>query len=167
MKFSDSRFEPFIKWLFKWEGTVYENDPDDPGGATKYGIDQRSHPKENIRLLTTERAKEIYWQEYWLPIRADKLENGVAEVVANIAINAGKGRASKWLQQACGAIVDGDIGPKTISLANAMDNKILAKTLLDRTEEHYRSIAKGKLSKFLKGWLNRNNSLREYISERF
>ena len=45
-----SRFyNKIIPWIFKWEGTVFEKDPDDPGGATKFGIDQMSH-------LTVERV---------------------------------------------------------------------------------------------------------------
>jgi len=46
--------DEIIPWLFKWEGTYYEDDKDDPGGATKFGIDQRSHPHVDIRNLTAE-----------------------------------------------------------------------------------------------------------------
>ena len=109
---NDPRFKSWFEWLLKWEGTVFENDPDDPGGATKFGIDQRSHPKEDIRNLTRERAAQIYWDEYWTRSKADKMPAKVGEVVANIAVNAGHGRASRWLQHAVGATVDGEIGPK-------------------------------------------------------
>lgn len=50
----------------------YVNDPEDPGGETKYGIAKRYHPKEIIKNLTLDRAKEIYLQEYWLPAGCDK-----------------------------------------------------------------------------------------------
>lgn len=159
----DARFKKWFDWILKWEGTVFENDPDDPGGATKFGIDQRSHPKENIRALTKERAAEIYWDEYWTRCRAHEMPAKVGEVVANIAVNAGHGRASKWLQAATGQTQDGSIGPKTMQAALLADHTQLAKALLDRTEVHYRSIAKGSLAKFLRGWLNRNNDLRTFI----
>ena len=156
-------FNKFIPWLYSWEGIVYENDPDDPGGATKFGIDKASHPNVDIKNLTADGAKQIYWDSYWNAVHAEELPTGVREVVANIGVNAGKRRAAEWLQAAVGAVVDGNIGPNTIALANAMDAKVLATKLLDRTEQHYRSIAKGTLSKFLTGWLNRNNDLRKLI----
>src|SRR6478735_11274468 len=53
-------FDEYFDWLVPWEGAAYENVPGDPGGPTKYGIDQRSHPDVNIRALTKEQAKAIY-----------------------------------------------------------------------------------------------------------
>lgn len=157
------RFLTFIPFIFKWEGEVYENDPDDPGGATKFGIDQRSHPGEDIRHLTKERAEQIYWTTYWAAVRGDLLPPGVGEVCFNIAVNAGIGRASRWLQEYCGVVQDGNVGPKTIAAAEQAGAG-LAPRLLDRMEEHYRSIAHGQLTKFLPGWLNRNNDLRQWIA---
>jgi lysozyme family protein len=171
---STPRFLAFMPFIFEWEGG-YDNDPDDPGGETKYGIDKRSHPNEDIKNLTKERAQEIYFAEYWQKARCEELPKNVGEVVMNIAVNAGHGRAGKWLQQACNEfysgsdlVVDGSIGPKTIAAAVEVEqlfpHKVLAEALLDRTEQHYRSIARGRLAKFLKGWLNRNNSLRRWVA---
>jgi lysozyme family protein len=159
----DQRFLNFFNWLLQWEGTVYENDPDDPGGATKFGIDQRSHPRENIRNLTRERAAEIYWKTYWTAMRCHEMPLKVGEVVGNIAVNAGPGRASKWLQTALGVVADGQIGPKTMAAFKGRDPEQLANALLERTEQHYRSIANGRLAKFLRGWLNRNRDMKRYI----
>jgi len=157
------RFKTFFHWLLKWEGTVFENDPDDPGGATKFGIDQRSHPNEDIRNLTMDRAAEIYWEAYWTPLCVESLPAKVGEVIANIGVNAGKSRAVKWLQAIVDAKVDGVIGSETIHKANAMDANDLANKLLIRTEGHYVSIAKGRMAKFLKGWKNRNNDLHAFL----
>ena len=38
----------------------YVNDPDDPGGETKYGISKRSYPALDIKNLTVEQATAIY-----------------------------------------------------------------------------------------------------------
>lgn len=158
------RFTKWLNWILKWEGTTFEDDKDDPGGATKFGIDQRSHPNENIRNLTQDRAAEIYWNEYWTRSKAHLMPLGVGEVVGNIAVNAGLSRASKWLQTDVGATVDGQIGAKTLKAVNEHNPDMLANQLLQQTEAHYRSIAKGPLAKFLKGWLNRNNDLRSFIA---
>lgn len=158
------RFDAFMPFIFEWEGG-YDNDPDDPGGETKYGIDKRSHPNEDIKNLTKARASEIYFDSYWSDSLCDAMPALVGEVVMNIAVNAGPARAAKWLQAAVGATVDGDIGPKTIAAAGAFGSpRQLANILLDRTEAHYRSIARGRLAKFLRGWLNRNNALRTWVA---
>lgn len=160
---STQRFLDFMPFIFKWEGG-YDNDPDDPGGETNFGIDKRSHPHEDIRNMTKARATEIYWSEYWLPMHGDEWPVGSGEVAFNIAVNAGKGRAIKWTQALVGVPVDGGLGPITLGAIRAYSGP-LAEQLLDRTEAHYRSIARGRLAKFLKGWLNRNNDLRAYIAK--
>lgn len=157
----NARFDKWFEWLMKWEGEVYENDPDDAGGETKYGIDKRSHPELDIRNLTREQAKDIYRREYWGRVKADELPYPVGEVVADIAVNNGPVRAAKWLQEAIGAAPDGIIGPRTLVAANRLPAQSLALALIHRREIFYRSIARGNQAKFLRGWLNRNNSLKD------
>jgi lysozyme family protein len=133
-------FTDIIPWLFEWEGTVFENDPDDPGGATKYGIDQRSHPEVNIRNLTADQATEIYWNDYWLKSGADKLPTPYAEVVFNCAVNMGTGRSNEFDQ-----IAKGD-----------------PEKFLELQEAKYRSLAENpRRAKYLNGWINRTESLRK------
>ena len=56
----NNRFDWIIKFVLDAEGG-YTNDPVDPGGETNYGIDKRSHPDVNIKELTIEEAKDIYF----------------------------------------------------------------------------------------------------------
>lgn len=154
--------ERYWKFLWKWEGTSFENDPDDPGGATKFGIDQRSHPDVDIRHLTEAKAKDIYRKDYWKKIKGGELPENLALVVMDIAVNNGSGRAAKWLQELAGVTVDGVIGPITIAASKKL-NEVDIASLLDRREAFYRAIAKGRMAKFLKGWLNRNNDLRKLV----
>lgn len=49
----------------------YNDDPNDPGQATKFGISKRYHPSEDIKNLTIDRAKAIYLNEYWIPAKCD------------------------------------------------------------------------------------------------
>ncbi len=162
---ADYSFDRYFEWLIPWEGSVYENDPDDPGGATKYGIDQRSHPTVNIRNLTKEQAKAIYRAEYWRAIAGDKLPPRTAWAVMDAAVNCGSRQAARWLQRAVVVDDDGIIGPKTLAAARTMDDAVLASRVLDQREAHYRALAKkGRFGKYLKGWLNRNNSLRKAVA---
>jgi lysozyme family protein len=135
------RFLTFMPFIFEWEGETYENDPDDPGGATKFGIDQRSHPNVDIKNLTKDQAMEIYWQE-WLADGCEEKGSPFAEVFFNCAVNMGLGRAKQF-----------DAG------VNGED----AKGFLDLQESYYRRLAAGhrNFQKYLKGWLNRTNALRQ------
>ena len=66
------KFKDLIDGVLVREGG-YVDHPSDPGGETKYGIAKRSHPKEDIKNLTKERAAEIYEKDYWIPSRASSL----------------------------------------------------------------------------------------------
>lgn len=141
------RFLHMIPFLWEWEGTKFENDPSDPGGATKFGVDQRSHPHEDIRNLTEERAKEIYWAdkpEGWQPNDCEDLPFPLGEVFFNACVNCGPARARKLLEE---------------SGRNAAH-------FLDAQAAFYRRLvaARPKSQKYLKGWLNRIEGLRKYLS---
>lgn len=163
------RFQRALDFVLKWETVldrqgkpIAENDPDDSGGLTKFGIDQRSHPNVDICSLTREAAAAIYHRDYWLSVRAHELPLSIGEIVFDIAVNNGKWRAIRWLQEAVGAKADGFIGPKTLRAAFDSEIDQLASTLLCRREKFYRRIGRGRRVKYLKGWLNRNASLRKF-----
>lgn len=147
---TSTRFGNIIPFIWKWEcvrdrkgNVISENDPDDPGGLTKYGIDQRSHPHVRIKSLTEAQARDIYWNEYWSPNKCETMERGLGEVHFNACVNAGAGRAAKLLAASGGSW----------------------ERYLDEQEAFYRRLAaaKPRLSKFLKGWLNRTSDLRKTL----
>lgn len=155
-------FESAITKLLKDEGG-YANHKNDKGGETAYGISKRSYPNVDIKNLTVEKAKDIYYTDFWNTGPYDKLVCGpLAEKVFNTAVNAGNSRAFKLLQQAanaCGAniAVDGAIGPKTITAVNALDGqKVLAAYRVEQAN-FYKAIVQRDPSQsvFLKGWLAR------------
>ena len=67
----------------------YVNDPDDPGGETKWGISKRSYPHLDIAALTREEAREIYLRDFWSRINADRLPFSIAYQLLDFAINSG------------------------------------------------------------------------------
>lgn len=138
------RFLEFIPFIFKWEGG-YDNDPDDPGGETKFGIDKRSHPEVDIRHLTQESATEIYWREYWVKHGCEWLDRPLGEVFFNACVNCGAGRA------------------RTLLAATAAPPTATA--FLAAQEAFYRRLvaARPGLRKFLKGWLNRTADLQRTV----
>ncbi len=141
-----------------------EHDEDDPGGTTKYGIDQRSHPGVNIAKLTKAQAIEIYRNDYWTRAQCDALPDGFAEACFDIAVNNGLGQSAKMLQFAVGTKVDGWVGKLTLAAAQKAGTPGLLR-LLNRREDFYRALVKEKpkMKKWLKGWVNRNNDLRKFV----
>lgn len=81
--------------------------------GTKYGVSAASYPNLDIKNLTLQAARDIYWKDYWVPSGAQLVTAGPSLLVFDAAVNAGNSRARKWLQLACGAKADGVIGPKT------------------------------------------------------
>lgn len=155
-------FVAFFEFLKEWEGTTYENDPADPGGETKYGIDKRSHPTVDIQSLTEEAAKHIYWQEWNAQGVAD-FPCPLREVYFNYCVNTGQSRAVKLVQQALGLKIDGIFGPKTKAAIAKCDHVAVAHNVIDFADSFYRSLDK---PRFIKGWLNRNNAMRSLIGRK-
>jgi lysozyme family protein len=142
-----------LPFLFLWEGTSYEDDPDDPGNTppkganqyyrgTKYGIDARSHPNIDIKNLTADSAGDIYWSD-WLRMGCDHLSQNTGWVFFDTAQNLGIGRANEFLKQS-----NGNLGK-----------------FLDLREEKYRQIGQDhpRLEKFVRGWINRAEDLRKQV----
>lgn len=97
----DSRnndFERAVKFTLKWEGG-YVNDPRDPGGETKYGISKRSYPTLDIKSLTLNDAKYIFYQNYWLKAGCDQLFYPMNIIVFDTAVNCGTIRAKEFLEE--------------------------------------------------------------------
>lgn len=160
-------FNPRSKWG-DYDFATWENDPDDPGGLTKFGIDQRSHPSVNIKALSLDTANQIYFLEDWLPTGAEHLPAGYGEVLFDIHVNGGNGPV--MLQEALNVllpkdrqlVMDGVIGLRTHQ-AMLDEGKAGLLEFLHQREARYRELAqKPRLAKFLDGWLQRNNDLKTF-----
>jgi lysozyme family protein len=97
------------------------NNPNDPGGHTKYGISQHSYPNEDISAMTKERAKVIFKRDFWDRVHAENLFDGVAWQAADFAYNSGPETAVRYLQRALGVADDGHWGPISQAAADASD----------------------------------------------
>jgi len=158
-------WDDYFDLLMEFEGTSYENDPRDPGGATKFGVDQRSHPGVDIRSLTRKGAEAIYLTEY-AASAASKLPEPVNFVYFDWAVNAGESAAARGLQKALGfSRADGIVGPRTMAAANEMlasgqIGKLVQKISAAR-DLFYMNLAYASPSKhvFLKGWQRRAKAM--------
>ena len=167
-------FDEIIEVVLEHEGG-YVDDPDDRGGATNWGVTQAVYEdfvgykcdKEEIKNMDEDTAKEIYYEKFWKPSRADKLPAEVRETYFDMVVNHGQGGAVKILQQACNnkrkpenyIAVDGGIGPNTIRAAANLKNWELQ---VERSGYYWNLVFKGSKYtqrttqvKFIRGWIRR------------
>lgn len=153
--------EIFLKCMhivLKNEGG-YVNHPSDPGGETNMGICKKYYPDEDIKNLTKERALQIYYVDYWLPMRLEQLkdENIILQVF-DFGVNAGLKTSIKTLQRLLGTDVDGVIGPITAYFAINYKGDLVEDFKSVRECFYINlTIKKPQLRVFLWGWLNRVN----------
>jgi len=172
----------FFDWAIEFIIDNFEggfvDDPDDKGGTTKYGISLsflKFHSldltkdgiinKDDIKSLTKEKAKEIYYKHFWLPIKGDELvkyDKWVALYILDTHINTGLG--GKLLQKAINStfgkkilIEDNIIGNHTLSMLFKSDLTLLRMYLLILRAKYYIliTIKRPKNLKYLKGWINK------------
>ncbi|MCC1480026.1 holin-associated N-acetylmuramidase [Roseibaca sp. Y0-43] len=167
----------------------FVNDPDDPGGATNFGVTihtlRRLRPGarvgvEDVRGLTRDDAVEIYLEHYFARPRIGELPQPLWATVFDMYVNAGA-NAVRILQRLLNDMgqdvaVDGAIGPQTIAAAHrAYDmapNHMVDAYGIARRDYYYRLADQRPASrKFARrrdggkgGWITRAE---EFISPRY
>lgn len=101
----------------------YVNHPKDPGGETNLGVTKRVYEEwcmsndliqKDMKDLEVADVGPIYKENYWDRVKGDDLPAGLNLCVFDFGVNAGPGRAAKYLQALIGTTVDGGIGPNTL-----------------------------------------------------
>lgn len=129
-------FKDAVEHLLKVEG-VYDNDPADSGGETKFGVTS-SVARANgyagpMREMTRDQAIAIYKLQYWDIMRLDQvaeLSQPIAHELFDTCVNMGAGVAGKFLQRTLNALnreqqdypdltVDGLVGPASVNALRA------------------------------------------------
>ncbi len=121
--------------------------------GTKYGISAMSYPDEDIRNLTKERAKELYYRDFWLRAGGDKLHNAVAYQLFDAGVNHGVGTAIRMLQRAVGVAEDGTVGPITLRGIREKGEDDALKLFNAERIEYFTKIST--FSRYGKGWMRR------------
>lgn len=145
----------------------YVNDPNDSGGETKYGIAKNANPSINVTHLDWESAKAIYYSNYWLNGKCDKMNGRVAALNFDGSIQHGVGSAARFIQRAIGVVDDGAIGPVTLAALNLKDPIAVCNVICDQRSKFYNGIVKQnpEKSKYLAGWLRRVEEMRTFVTD--
>lgn len=160
----DKAFNQAFERVIGSEG-CFTDDPKDRGNwtvgivgkgelkGTKYGISAMSYPHEDIRNLTLDRAKELYYRDYWQKLNLDEFIPELSYQIFDAAVQHGNATAAKFLQQVVGTIPDGILGKSTVSKAKSMNQRKLVFFYIANRLRFYTKI--GTFSVYGKGWVNR------------
>jgi lysozyme family protein len=136
-----SAFDQAFEIVIGHEGG-YTNNPDDPGGETKYGISKKSYPNVDIANLTEDQAKQIYKSDYWDKLSLDSAHPGLALIAFDAAVNNGVSAATKWLQGALGVTADGVFGSQSQAALSACTVDKAQATLFELHAQRINMMAK-------------------------
>lgn len=150
----DKMFDEALNFVLGWEGG-FSNDPADSGGRTNKGITQNTYnawlkknglPKKDVKNITNEEVRQIYYNEYWKPLGCSNLPEKVALFIFDTGVNMGVSRGKEYLRR--------------------YNNGESLESLIDAREGKYRDIAANSPAKrkFLNGWLNRLGDLESTIA---
>ena len=149
----------------------YVNHPKDPGGETNLGVTKRVYEDfggtKDMKDLTREDVEPIYKKNYWDRVKGDDLPAGLDLCVFDFGVNAGTGRAAKYLQTMIGTVADGGIGPNTLKKLNdyveehGIEDAI--KNYQSDRQKYYESIST--FDTFGKGWTRRVDETTELALE--
>ncbi|MFW9871638.1 MAG: glycoside hydrolase family 108 protein [Candidatus Thorarchaeota archaeon] len=172
----------------------YSQDPDDAGGETYKGISRRYNPQwsgwkliddvksrvdfpkvlDQLQQLQ-ERVYDFYKKYYWDSNRLDQCRSqAIAEEMFDTAVNMGRARAAKFLQESLNYLnrngrvypdlsIDSNIGPATLrALDYILDNGeeiLLLKVLNVLQGSFYLNYMRKNpvQEKYMRGWFNRVN----------
>lgn len=126
-----ANFDKIFKDILLIEGG-YSNNPQDPGGETKYGITKETAIRYgyhgNMRDMPLGTAKNIYERGFFKKYHFEKIQNTkIAGELFEFTVNSGRGKtAVKFLQRAYNAlnkniilIEDGILGEHTARTINS------------------------------------------------
>lgn len=174
------RFDDCLAFVLQWEGSKFTNDPDDRGGATRYGIIQREYDSyrkslgldpQSVEFITDYEVGEIYRHSYWDRVNADTLPEPLDLFMFDSAVQHGPKKAIQFLQRALGITDDGVIGRQTMtSVREDVLSGALAALLvlaISARRAFYDAIVKNDSTqkKWRKGWENRLLSLQDSIDK--
>lgn len=153
-------FLVLIPHILKSEGG-YVNNPRDRGGPTKYGVawnfnadwlKSRLGMKQptDIKNLTLDQARQLYYERYWLASDADGLTDiDLAYIHLDTAINCGVGTAARFLHRL-------SVDPKHYDGTGGKNRTLFLTLFLEYTAQRLSFYTHARdRDVFLEGWINR------------
>ncbi|CNL62699.1 glycoside hydrolase family 108 protein [Yersinia aldovae] len=164
----------------------YVNNPNDTGGATRWGVTERTARANgyagDMRTLSRDEARQILEADYWHGPRFDLLapaSPAIAAELCDTGVNMGPSVPAKWLQRWLNVlnqqgklypdlIADGQIGPRTVIALDAFlrvrgkeGEQVLLKGLNCSQGQRYLELAEQRPANetFVYGWVKERVAL--------
>jgi lysozyme family protein len=174
-------FSDFLPILKRSEGG-YANVKADRGGETYAGITRKNYPtwagwsivdavkpKQNQIIVNPKLdilIADFYKKNFWDLLQCDKFSKYVGMNLCDFAVGSGTVTAARAFQKVINSlmatgqttlVVDGKIGPATITAANKLNQQKLNDALLDYRRKFYQTIVANNptQAQFLRSWTNR------------
>ena len=165
-----NKFSEALEVILHHEGG-YVNHPKDPGGETNLGVTKRVYEdfggEKEMKDLTKADVEPIYKKNYWDRVKGDDLPEGLDLCIFDFAVNAGPGRAAKFIQRLVKTTVDGGIGPNTLKCINDHVEHYGVSTAIDQyqseRQNYYESLSN--FETFGRGWTRRVDEVTEKAKE--
>jgi lysozyme family protein len=165
-----NKFSEALEIILHHEGG-YVNHPKDPGGETNLGVTKRVYEdfggEKEMKDLTKADVEPIYKKNYWDRVKGDDLPEGLDLCIFDFAVNAGPGRAAKFIQRLVKTTVDGGIGPNTLKCINDHVEHYGVATTIDQyqseRQNYYESLSN--FETFGRGWTRRVDEVTEQAKE--
>ena len=165
-------FENAFKYIIGVEGEEYTDIPGDL--PTKYGITAPEVSGKDVKDLTFQEAKDIYFNNYWKKMSGDKIfavAPKTAIVVFDFFVNSGAGGAASNLRKVGinpGNPTNSEATQKIIDLANTIGDSELANTLISNRFLDYEEIIRRnpkEKAQFRTGWKNRLLRMQKFLGQ--
>lgn len=167
---ADSIFQRALAHVLEMEGG-YDDDPYDPGGPTNLGITLSEFARDKgtgltsanyaamkaeLKVIPRATVERIYHDHYWDAADCPELPPALALFHFDAAVNQGVAGATRMLQQAVGAEVDGEIGPLTLAAVASHPVEESLAAYAEVRRRRYRALPT--FWRFGRGWLSRVDS---------
>ncbi|HWV83786.1 MAG TPA: TIGR02594 family protein [Hyphomicrobiaceae bacterium] len=163
----NQKFDLALDHVLAMEGG-WTDDPHDPGGPTNKGITLAVYARErgieitsanlaelksDLRSIPDSLVRSIYETRYWQPARCPALRPSLALMHFDASVNHGVGAAARFLQEALGVEIDGEIGPITLRAAGIVEPRQTLARYAAIRRQRYRALPH--FWRFGRGWLRR------------
>ena len=174
-----TEFERALQFVLKREGGYVDN-PADTGGATNFGVIQRTYdqwresrlePPRPVKLIEQGEVAAIYEEDYWLRGECNLLLWPLNLAHFDSYVQHRPKQSREMLQKAINhragtkLTVDAMIGPKTVAASKRQDPVELARSLILERSWFYMGIVIRNRTQleFLKGWRVRMKKLLQAV----
>ena len=165
-------FDQAVAFTLKNEGG-FVDDPADRGGATNFGITQRTlnawrYSKglslAGVEILVPATAQEIYFDLYWKPFSFSEISLiGPAIAIFDAGVLFGTGAGILGAQRAliatgyAGVTVDGTVGARTLEALNSTNPSFFLRVFVAQLALHIADVCAKRSQdvKFQRGWTDR------------